>query len=103
MVWKKIGKVGVDSGTLMITDPAYQKDLPNYYKLVGYKEKPRKDFRIIKKGLAVTFTSGLGDGIYEVEADIGKVDGFGKRVRAIRMNLVPEKSLRIMKKLAGMS
>lgn len=98
MSWKKIGKVGVDSGTLMITDPAYQKELPSYNKLVGLKGSgknlkfDKKDSRIIrnKKGytVGISFNSGLGDGEYPVYADIGNVKGFGRRVKQVLVKLI---------------
>ena len=94
MTWKKIGKVGVDSGTLMVVDPAYKDDLPNYHKLTGFtgkgknKKHDKKITRQIGKGQAVVFDSGLGDGEYNVYADIGKVDKWGKRVKQVLIKLI---------------
>ena len=40
--WVKVGVVGVDSGTLLLTDPAYLRyDIPKYDELVGLKKSKR--------------------------------------------------------------
>jgi hypothetical protein len=110
MTWKKIGKVGVDSGNLMLVDPAYIKsELPNYRKLVGMKgsgrnlKSDKKNSRQIKNKIgqevAVTFESGFGDGLYNVYADIGKVGKFGRRVKSVRVDMVTPREKRLMNKL----
>jgi hypothetical protein len=41
-------------------------------------------------GAGVVFSSGLGDGFYEVWATIGEVKGWGKRVKKVEIILVDE-------------
>jgi hypothetical protein len=83
--WIKIGQVAVDSGHLLICDPA---------------KKEYDDARIIElntskgwstqysESSAVVIPSGLGSGIYDVEARVAEVPGFGKRISEIRIGFV---------------
>ena len=41
-------------------------------------------------GAGVVFSSGLGDGIYEVWATIGEVEGWGRRVKKVEILLMDE-------------
>lgn len=73
--WQKIGEVSVDSGQLMIVDPCYTKELPvdistryDYHHAVQFP---------IEKATGVIFSSGYGDGRYEVYALI-KGDKYSK-------------------------
>ena len=71
-----VGYVAVDSGCLMITDPAY-KDLD-------------RDF----EGKEIIFPSGMGDGTYNVyvtKTDLGK---FGKRVSKVEIILISDQELK---------
>jgi len=43
-------------------------------------------------GAGVVFSSGLGDGEYEVWATIGKVDGWGERVKKVEIILIDEEA-----------
>lgn len=70
--WKKLGVVGVDSGTLMITDPCYitddrwtGKDYDKELLDEGWKFfKQVKNSHGVKT--SVIFSSGFGDGSYKV-------------------------------------
>jgi len=91
---KKIGVVGVDSGTLMLTDPAYamnkgwsKKDYDKYVVGMGKKTK-EVPFKLGHKGRAVIFESGFGDGVYSVFAkikDFGKMGG--KRIVEVKVKM----------------
>jgi hypothetical protein len=89
----KIGEVGVDSASLMITDPCYVKD----FKSGNYNPDIKKDKSYsdngaccatdgknkggeIGKGLGVVFSTGIGDGVYPVYATLDDVEMFGERV-----------------------
>jgi hypothetical protein len=88
--WKKIGVVGVDSGTLMITDPCYvegdewtDKDYDKY--VCGMKgNSTQVPHELGHMGKAVLTTTGFGDGlypVYQIERNYGKL--LGKRVYAM--------------------
>jgi len=70
---KEIGKFGVDSGTVMIIDPCYIKDLDNpkfknctLDKL--YEQLCDNDTATLGKSFAVASRTGWGDGVYSVYA-----------------------------------
>jgi len=90
--WKKVGVVGVDSGTLLLGDPAYKEDF-NYNRDVikGMKDKKTLQLKFKKNtGRGVLTETGLGDGVYPVYAKIGKVDDFGTRVKEVKVKFVEE-------------
>jgi hypothetical protein len=92
--WKKIGVVGVDSGTLMIADPCYvdgegwtEKDYDK--EVCGMKgQYSQVKFELGHPGKAVIFSSGLGDGVYDVFAKIEEVEGCGKRITEVKIVLI---------------
>jgi len=93
--WKKIGVVGVDSGTLMITDPCYAiqdgwNDKDYEKEVVGTANKLHHQVKhaLGHAGKAVIFSSGLGDGLYEVFAKIENVKHWGERVTEVRIKLL---------------
>tara|TARA_R110002020_G_C15998525_1_gene750008 strand:- start:55 stop:447 length:393 start_codon:yes stop_codon:yes gene_type:complete len=75
----KLGVVGVDSGTLMITDPCYYMDHQDRSKIKkGYRQEDvykddDKRYRVIDFN-ALTFSSGYGDGSYSVYGYINDDD-----------------------------
>ena len=94
--WKKIGVVGVDSGTLMIGDPCYLDDdgwtKEDYDKFVcrmkgDYKQVP---FEHGHAGKAMIFSSGFGDGCYNVFAKIKDYKDWGKRITEVKIVLIEE-------------
>lgn len=95
--WITIGKVAVDSGTLMISDPCYivgkewsEEDYEKYI-VNGMTEKYISiPFGQGHDGKAVIFESGFGDGVYEVKALIKNFGNFGKRVKEIRIVLIED-------------
>tara|TARA_B100002003_G_C13928089_1_gene450973 strand:- start:353 stop:700 length:348 start_codon:yes stop_codon:yes gene_type:complete len=101
----KIGEVGVDSASLMITDPCYIKD----FKSGNYNPEIKKDksysvngaccatdgknqggaIGIIHKpdeGLGVVFRTGIGDGVYPVYATLDNMEMFGERVVKVEID-----------------
>lgn len=157
MVWKKIGKVGVDSGQLLVCDPSYigsqwedeEFESPDEYVVFpdGKKEKiircskrwfeliddinlgklklieskktkkakhnfsynacakntleksyGQLNFKLGHPGVGVVFSSGLGDGSYEVWADFVEYKDWGVRIREVKIILIEdEKRKKIMK------
>jgi hypothetical protein len=94
----KIGVVGVDSGMLVVCDPCYinhngkQTELNNYTKLCErmHDSHLQLKYDLGHAGLGVVFSSGLGDGVYEVWATIGNVKGWGERVKKVEVILIDE-------------
>ena len=84
----KIGQVGVDSGTLMLIDPCYV--IGDKWNEKYYKEEVCGDWHNYKqlKNSGVIFSSGLGDGIYEVYATISNKKEEGKRVKKVEIILI---------------
>jgi hypothetical protein len=92
--WKKVGYVGIDSGTLILTDPAYMKEnLPTYEELVGLKKSSKVKGDITKEvkvggSSAVVTNTGYGDGKYPVYAKITDEGKWGKRVSEIKVKFI---------------
>jgi hypothetical protein len=114
--WIKIGAVGIDSGTLLLTDPLYlQKppEIPEYDELVGLekskrviptagKRKTPKEWTPVmraqvskvlykktgKEGAGVITRTGWGDGLYPVFAEIGKKGDEKGRVKSISVKFI---------------
>lgn len=84
----KIGVVGVDSGQVVITDPAYiGSSLPSYEKISSISLANKNQLKN-KLGIKVAVVSetGMGDGVYPVYAVKGKVKGLpeaGERVKSL--------------------
>ena len=85
MARKKIGVVGVDVGLVIIGDPGYLihtepeiestlgKDWEEFCNLLAEEERPAMKqftFPLGNPGLAVVVSSGFGDGVYPVYAEI---------------------------------
>ena len=76
---KIIGQVGVDSGSILISDPSYIND---HFSIEGddiYPDKDRyrqistkKTKNTIKIPIAMTLNTGWGDGVYPVTAHYNK-------------------------------
>lgn len=85
----KIGRVGVDSGQVVVSDPAYIKtgkgtQLPSYDRISKISIAGKNQLKN-RKGIDVSVVSntGIGDGVYPVYAIKGEMNGFGKRTKAI--------------------
>ncbi len=81
---ERIGSVGVDSGMLMIADPGYIKE-PTDIKCEGIGAEIDNEARSaqILNGYCLAFSSGYGDGLYDVYA---KRDENGRIVK-IEINM----------------
>jgi len=83
----KIGEVGVDSGTILVTDPCYIKDDYNYEEIV----KPVLGENLYGQtngDLSFITTSGLGDGVYPIYANIIEDETWGRRVESIMIQFI---------------
>jgi hypothetical protein len=101
-----LGKVGVDSGTLLVCDPSYISEwvesddslIPKTegeFSMAGCFEASDRierggqlKFSMGHDGAGVAFSSGIGDGFYEVWATIEEVPGWGERITSIRIDLM---------------
>lgn len=104
--WQKIGVVGVDSGRLLITDypeePSVQWDaIVKQLEEKNYPMTLQLMFAIGTPGAGVTVATGIGDGIYDVEAKIGPVEigghDMGERVKELRIKFMPHPAIRTKK------
>jgi len=99
-LWTKIGRVAVDSGTLMIGDPCYliddnwsgkdyDQELVNDSSWDLFKQL-YNDNRSLK---ALIFSSGFGDGVYDVFAkikDYGTKGQKDKRIKEIKIKFIDD-------------
>lgn len=84
-----LGEVAVDSGTLMITDPCYA-GLETDDWMEEVNDITTSPTMSVPFHEGVAFLSGLGDGIYGVEAVIGEVPGWGERIKSVTITLIEE-------------
>lgn len=92
---KLIGKVGVDSGKIIITDPVRinQNLVDETQKSIyenGDQLYDQLDYNTGHPGLAVIFSSGLGDGVYNVYATFEDIPDWGERITKVEIELVQE-------------
>jgi hypothetical protein len=102
MEWETVGTVGVDTGRLLITDPAYL-DLWGYVSEPGsYSDTGLSDGMTGRDSAALTFptggegagvavSTGYGDGLYPVQVS-RTTDG---RVAAVRVVFIGEDGERV--------
>ena len=95
--WITIGKVGVDSGSLMIGDPCnldrdWNEKLYDKWICEGLCNSKKGYIAINEKcaNQAVAFLSGFGDGIYEVKALIKDYGKLGKRIKEVKIILIED-------------
>lgn len=91
--WIKIGMVGVDSGRLVIIDPCYRKMLPEIEEdgiiwKSGIAPMIQYHFPKGHPGLGVSFSTGLGDGIYDVYGKVKKLKNWGLRIVEIKIKFI---------------
>lgn len=90
-----LGSVAVDSGHLMIADPCYVLKGQEWDDACDAIVAPRQTHGVQLPHMAtpfgkLIFESGLGDGIYDVEAVIGDVPGWGERIKQVTITLIDE-------------
>lgn len=84
-----LGEVAVDSGTLMITDPCYA-GLATGNWMDEVRDISTSPTMSVPFREGVAFMSGLGDGIYDVEAVMGDVHGWGDRIKQVIITLIED-------------
>jgi len=85
---EKVGKIGVDAGTVMVVDPCYMRDgaVPLIDIQSIFSDLEGAQTTQVGKGLAVAVRSGYGDGVYSVYALMAspeETDGWGERVMGL--------------------
>ncbi|MCY0864063.1 MAG: hypothetical protein OWQ57_03865 [Sulfobacillus sp.] len=97
-----LGSVAVDSGTLILIDPAYiashwatpvqrQQMLQAIFEAVDRPDHGGSlPFPHGSPGLLAAVAPGLGDGLYTVTATIAPVPGWGERVTQITLRFIDE-------------
>ncbi|EGL82059.1 hypothetical protein CathTA2_2422 [Caldalkalibacillus thermarum TA2.A1] len=97
MTRKLIGRVGVDSGRLLIIDPFYLSGTwGEYNKIYGLDDNDelfeQLNYPLGHEGLGVVFRSGLGDGKYNVYGTFKEIPGWGTRITKVEIELIDEES-----------
>jgi hypothetical protein len=97
--WRTIGEVCVDSGTIVICDPCRGEEVSNQWidnsRRLDLNECARNGIRTWELTndhncpVAVVAHTGLGDGIYKVEARYENLGEWGERVAEIRIKFLP--------------
>lgn len=83
--WTTIGQINVDSGCVMIFDPChFHSDIQPIQEIVHGFHRGHQ----IGDNIAVIIPTAFGDGVYNVEALIGKVRDFGEMIKEIRVRFV---------------
>ena len=93
--WQEIGVVGVDSGTITITDyvthptvqpKAWIEKLEQEGRLSEAPLIEQLNFVLGHAGAGMVVSTGMGDGVYPVYAKIGNVPGgWGVRVKEVKV------------------
>jgi hypothetical protein len=103
--WVKLGVVGVDSGRLMVCDPSYlgeERGLNKARDLSWEDEELDRSHQLNYKlghpGLAVVFSSGLGDGLYDVLGRMKTYRCWGERISEVRIVLIKDNKRRLIEK-----
>jgi hypothetical protein len=93
--WRTIGEVCVDSGHLVICDPCRAQETSNRWADTDLNECAKNGVKAWELTnddyypIAVAVQTGLGDGIYKVEARYETDPVFGKRCAEIRIKFLP--------------
>jgi hypothetical protein len=108
--WKTIGLVCVDTGTLILGDPSHVDDL-DLGKMFTDGELVRQIRKKLHSGAykhrktmpsCVSLTTGIGDGFYEVEAEIiVESPGGGETIKSIRVEFLGDDYVAEMKEHAA--
>ena len=106
--WIRVGEVGVDAGLCWIGDPTYLHGDPpaewgktwrDFLDTLREKEKEKGyplpvqfNYDLGHAGLGVCSSTGFGDGVYPVFAQVVDKDGWGQRVAELRVVFIPEEN-----------
>ena len=97
--WKKVGVMSVDSGSCLVGDPCYfvgkketWHDFHDTLDEGGYFEKHSVQLKheLGHDGRGVVVSSGFGDGNYEVFIKTEKIEGWGERVKELKVVFIPD-------------
>jgi hypothetical protein len=97
--WRKVGEVGIDTGRIALVDPAYIKLVGDFEARIAEAlaggSGNETDFTgsiLTEDGLRIgeVVSTGLGDGIYDVEVREEEVEGWGRRVVELRVRFDSE-------------
>jgi hypothetical protein len=98
---KKVGVICIDTGTLALADLCY-------IDTVGFDSYPKNGLsRQIRKKLTasaackhrksiptvVTLMTGMGDGFYDVEAELVDMGMFGQRIKGIHIEFISDREI----------
>ena len=91
--WQRIGQVPVDTGRLVLVDPMNVGDALDHEDEVIDQEVPEAmTYELITNqhevAVALVFSTGLGDGLYPVEARFEEAEG-AVRIAEIRIRFLP--------------
>jgi hypothetical protein len=92
--WEQVGICGVDAGVLMLMDPCYVRDVgfdfdTEVVEFMGEGDTLQLDFPAGHGGKGVVVRTGLGDGVYPVEARWEDAPGWGRRIAEVRVTFLP--------------
>jgi hypothetical protein len=99
--WKKIGTLCIDTGTLALADPCYidSAGLDSYPKN-GLSRQVRKKLTASaackhRKSIptVVTLMTGMGDGFYDVFAELVDMGAFGQRIKGIHIEFISDREI----------
>ena len=115
--WIKLGVAGVDSGQLMVCDPCYLGDWVDNesndkvadgdFSYAGACKKTieaeggQLNFKMGHAGAGVVFTSGFGDGLYDVVAKLTDYGEMGERIEEVRIKLIGKSNIKLFEQLTG--
>ena len=84
--WQRIGEVPVDSGRLVLVDPM------NADEVAEHEGDSALSYELVSNDLgiavAMTFSTGLGDGVYPVDARFEEAAG-AVRIAEVRVRFLP--------------
>jgi len=90
--WHLIATVAVDSGQLIVVDPYYIEKGLDYDGVCKANEKPLAGTSFLFSGMGgigAVFSSGFGDGSYEVWSKVTDAHGdWGQRVSEVRIVMI---------------
>ena len=97
---KHVGNISVDAGLCWLGDPCYfiqSLNLPqeitdwvSFVEAIGTSRPTAHAFKHTSgvEGLGVCVSTGVGDGLYPVYANIEEVPGWGERVTSVRIEFI---------------
>lgn len=81
----------INSGKIKLKNEGTIKESKNSFSYNACCQKDmfkQLNYKLGHKGIGVAFESGLGDGVYEVLANIKKVGDWGERITEVKIKLI---------------